>query len=114
VTIPPQARVMDASGKTIIPGIVDIHSHWGALRSELLEPEAPQPYANLAFGVTTIRDPQTPRTFSPMRIWRNSVKHRARGSSRPDPAFSRTQISSHWMMPERPSAAIGMSMALTF
>jgi hypothetical protein len=59
VTILPQARVMDTSGKTIIPGIVDIHSYWGALRSELLEPEAPQPYANLAFGVTTIRDPQT-------------------------------------------------------
>jgi len=60
VAIPQQAKVIDASGKTIIPGIVDIHSHWGALRSELLEPEAPPQYANLAFGVTTIRDPQAP------------------------------------------------------
>ncbi len=52
------ARVIDVTGKTIMPGIVDAHAHW-AVRRELLEPEAPSLYANLAFGVTTIRDPQT-------------------------------------------------------
>jgi CubicO group peptidase (beta-lactamase class C family) len=56
--MPAGARVIDVTGKTIMPGIVDVHAHW-ALRRELLEPEAPSTYANLAFGVTTIRDPQT-------------------------------------------------------
>jgi CubicO group peptidase (beta-lactamase class C family)/Tol biopolymer transport system component len=59
VTMPANARVIDLSGKVVIPGIIDIHSHWGMLRRELLEPETPSAYANLAFGVTTIRDPQT-------------------------------------------------------
>ena len=64
VAIPAGAHIVDLSGKTIIPGIVDVHAHW-QLRRELLEPEAPSTYANLAFGVTTIRDPQTsPEIFA--------------------------------------------------
>jgi CubicO group peptidase (beta-lactamase class C family)/imidazolonepropionase-like amidohydrolase/Tol biopolymer transport system component len=58
VAIPAGARIVDVSGTTILPGLVDVHAHW-ALRRELLEPEAPSTYANLAYGVTTIRDPQT-------------------------------------------------------
>ncbi|WP_158514844.1 serine hydrolase [Gemmatimonas phototrophica] len=58
VAIPAAARIYDVSGKTIMPGIVDIHAHW-QYRRELLEPEAPSMYANLAYGVTTVRDPQT-------------------------------------------------------
>ncbi len=58
VAIPSGARTIDVSGKTIMPGLVDIHAHmwpqWGV--------HSPQPYmytANLAYGVTTTRDPQT-------------------------------------------------------
>jgi Tol biopolymer transport system component/imidazolonepropionase-like amidohydrolase len=58
VTIPGGARTIDVSGKTIMPGLMDIHAHmwpqWGV--------HAPQPYmytVNLAYGVTTTRDPQT-------------------------------------------------------
>lgn len=58
VPIPPGAHIVDVRGKTVMPGLVDIHAHW-QLRRELLEPESPSTYANLAFGVTTIRDPQT-------------------------------------------------------
>ncbi len=58
VTFPSTARIVDVSGKTIMPGIVDIHAHW-QYRRELLEPETPSMYANLAYGVTTVRDPQT-------------------------------------------------------
>ena len=58
VDVPRDARIVDVTGTTIVPGIVDVHAHW-ALRRELLEPEAPSTYANLAYGVTTIRDPQT-------------------------------------------------------
>ena len=58
VTIPRGAQTIDVTGKTIMPGLIDIHAHmwpqWGV--------HAPQPYmytANLAYGVTTTRDPQT-------------------------------------------------------
>jgi Tol biopolymer transport system component len=61
VTVPPDARRIDVSGKTIIPGYVDIHSHmwptWGVHKSQVYEY-----LANLAYGVTTTRDPQTSTT----------------------------------------------------
>jgi hypothetical protein len=58
---PAGTKVIDASGKTIIPGIVDIHAHnwfgWGVHRDQVT-----QLLANLAYGVTTQRDPQTSAT----------------------------------------------------
>ncbi|MEO7967124.1 MAG: amidohydrolase family protein, partial [Gemmatimonadaceae bacterium] len=58
VVIPRGARVLQLAGKTVIPGIVDVHAHWSA-PSGMLRPEFSSPFANLAYGVTTIRDPQT-------------------------------------------------------
>ena len=61
VQVPQGAEVIDVTGKTITPGFVDTHAH---LR-------VPQPIhrgevwsfaANLAYGVTTTRDPQTGST----------------------------------------------------
>jgi imidazolonepropionase-like amidohydrolase len=58
VRIPAGAVVRDLSGKTVMPGLVDIHAHtwvsWGVHRSQVS-----QFLAQLAFGVTTQRDPQT-------------------------------------------------------
>ncbi|MBA3949271.1 MAG: amidohydrolase family protein, partial [Acidobacteria bacterium] len=58
VRIPAGATVRDMRGKTIMPGLVDIHAHtwvaWGVHRSQVS-----QFLAQLAFGVTTQRDPQT-------------------------------------------------------
>ena len=59
VQSPAGARIIDVAGKTIVPGYVDTHAHmyapgWGLHRTELW-----QYYANLAYGVTSTRDPQT-------------------------------------------------------
>ena len=56
ITIPAIAKQIDASGKTIMPGIVDIHAHLHAQGDVF--PDKIWPYAaNLAYGVTTTRDP---------------------------------------------------------
>ena len=54
---PDGARVIDVSGRVIVPGFIDIHAHFG-VRGELLEPEGTFAFSNLAFGVTTVRNPQ--------------------------------------------------------
>jgi Tol biopolymer transport system component/imidazolonepropionase-like amidohydrolase len=55
---PPGTRRIDVSGKTIVPGLVDVHAHMWAPRG-LHQTEVWQYLANLAYGVTTTRDPQT-------------------------------------------------------
>lgn len=56
-----KAKVIDAKGKTIMPGFVDTHAHmwpqWGIQKNQVWIYAA-----NLAYGVTTTRDPQTATT----------------------------------------------------
>jgi imidazolonepropionase-like amidohydrolase len=61
VNAPADAKIIDVSGKTIMPGLVDIHAHiwpaWDIHKTQIWEY-----LANLAYGVTTTRDPQTATT----------------------------------------------------
>lgn len=57
IDIPADAKVYKMNGKTIMPGIVDVHAHVGAFRNGLSTQKHWQFYANLAFGVTTSHDP---------------------------------------------------------
>lgn len=59
--VPRRAKVIDAKGKTIIPGFVDTHSHlrtYAGIHKKQVFSYA----ANLAYGVTASRDPQTGTT----------------------------------------------------
>ncbi|GAB5409732.1 MAG: amidohydrolase family protein [Balneolaceae bacterium] len=59
VSIPSRAKVMDISGKTIMPGIIDAHAHLGNFRLGLSPQQQWEYVANLAYGVTTAHDPSS-------------------------------------------------------
>ena len=61
VSVPAGAKVVDVTGKTIIPGLVDVHAHMWPPR-DLHQSQVWQYLANLAYGVTTTRDPQSATT----------------------------------------------------
>jgi Tol biopolymer transport system component/imidazolonepropionase-like amidohydrolase len=57
VEIPADADQIDVSGKTIIPGLVDVHAHGAMSRSEITPEQNWSQFSMLAFGVTTTHDP---------------------------------------------------------
>ncbi len=61
VNIPAGAKIIDVTGKTILPGLVDVHAHMWPPR-DLHQTQVWQYLANLAYGVTTTRDPQSATT----------------------------------------------------
>jgi Tol biopolymer transport system component len=57
--VPSGAKVIDVSGKTIVPGFIDTHAHWFEIRRGILDTQNWAFMANLAFGVTAGLDVQT-------------------------------------------------------
>lgn len=55
--IPVGAEILDGKGKTIMPGIIDVHAHLGAFRFGQSPQKHWEYFANLAYGVTTTHDP---------------------------------------------------------
>ncbi|HEX9984440.1 MAG TPA: amidohydrolase family protein [Thermoanaerobaculia bacterium] len=56
-TPPAGAKVIDATGKTIMPGLVDVHWHGGMGSNDITPQQNWNAYATLTYGVTTIHDP---------------------------------------------------------
>ena len=59
VQVPTDAKVYDVSGKTIIPGLVDVHAHLNPSPDGINPQQDWSYYANLAYGVTTAHDPSS-------------------------------------------------------
>lgn len=57
IAVPAGATVIPAKGKTIIPGIVDVHWHGGMGEDQIIPQQSWVDNASLAFGVTTLHDP---------------------------------------------------------
>ncbi|HUR64939.1 MAG TPA: amidohydrolase family protein [Chitinophagaceae bacterium] len=57
VSVPAGAKVINCSGKTIVPGFIDAHAHGDHFRSGILPQKHWAYYANLAYGITTMHDP---------------------------------------------------------
>lgn len=52
-------KLFDCGGRTVMPGIVDVHAHQGTFRYGLSPQKHWQYYASLAYGITTTHDPSS-------------------------------------------------------
>ncbi len=57
ITPPVNSEVIDLKGKTIIPGLVDVHWHGPYANGQITPQNNWNAYASLAFGVTTTHNP---------------------------------------------------------
>ena len=76
IQVPASARRIDVSGKTIMPGIVDVHAHLGGESNGLIAQSSWPLAANVAFGVTTSHDPSndTETVFTNAELLRAGAK----------------------------------------
>jgi len=59
VQVPEDAKVYDVSGKTIMPGLVDVHAHLHPSPDGISPQQDWNYFANLSYGVTTAHDPSS-------------------------------------------------------
>ena len=76
VTVPAGAQTIDVAGRTIMPGIIDVHGHFGGGSAGIIEQTSWPLLANLAFGVTTSHDPSndTETVFTNVEMARAGLK----------------------------------------
>ncbi|HFC29964.1 MAG TPA: amidohydrolase, partial [Oceanospirillales bacterium] len=75
IAIPNGAKVIDVTGKTIMPGIVDVHWHGPYANNQITPQTNWHALANLAFGVTTEHNPSadTAAVFSAKEMQQTGV-----------------------------------------
>lgn len=59
LSVPQDASIRDMTGKTILPGFIDIHDHVADIRRDVLAMEDWGLRARLAYGITTAFDPSS-------------------------------------------------------
>jgi len=62
IEVPDGAKVIDTTGKTVMPGLFDGHAHGPQGDNEIIPQQNWKQYATLAFGVTSIHDPSNDTT----------------------------------------------------
>ena len=69
-------RVIDLSGKFIVPGFWDMHNHHASEESGIITQRRPSSLANLAYGITSILDPAvTSRSAFPLAELTKAGRH---------------------------------------
>lgn len=64
VAIPAATPQVDLAGKVVIPGLIDAHAHGAEGTDELIPQQNWDAIAHLAFGVTTIQNPNSPSSLT--------------------------------------------------
>ncbi len=59
ISIPEKTKIINVDGKTIMPGLVDVHAHLGNSYNGISPQQQWSYYASLAYGTTTTHDPST-------------------------------------------------------
>ncbi|MBT3425396.1 MAG: amidohydrolase family protein [Gammaproteobacteria bacterium] len=59
VSIPADAKVLDVTGKTVMPGMIDAHAHGPYARDQIIPQQNWSLLAHLALGVTTVHNPSS-------------------------------------------------------
>ncbi|WP_439533069.1 amidohydrolase family protein [Polymorphobacter sp.] len=72
VRAPRGARIIRARGQALLPGFIDVHTHWSATGEPGPLPQVASRYVES--GVTTVNDfHQQPEAFAPRRAWLTTV-----------------------------------------
>ncbi|HVT39593.1 MAG TPA: amidohydrolase family protein [Gemmatimonadaceae bacterium] len=81
VTIPPGARVLDLTDKTVLPGLVGMHNHtyFVGRNSSVTEANLTAPLLYLAAGVTTIRTSGAYNAYAELELKRDIDEGRTLG-----------------------------------
>ena len=115
--LPRDAKVFELEGKTVMPGLIDVHDHVGPAQRQIIDFDNNWSLqANLAYGVTSLRDPSThggdvvgiadlietgdivgPRYFSTATAIKSSHDFRSLGETRNTLRRNSEYYKSHWL-----------------